>query len=219
MLLSVSSSIITSWYSRRTVILTHCVNSFRWLNYRVQTSHSITIVLYCRYDKVGWELKNHPTLSPNKNDALFRCHTTTMTNKWMTSGASRLKANLNRSFGARRNQKQKAAATTTTSASCHPLVVAKKRHIPGVFATSTKRSAVASSSSPLLSRKRMYRGRGKCCFCLLLGCFALLCLCSDCWLSEEVRQASSYSGDKSKHVKDILSIPPLLRTNEFIRGS
>ena len=28
-----------------------------------------------------------------------------MTNKWMTSGASRLKANLNRSFGARKNKK------------------------------------------------------------------------------------------------------------------
>lgn len=31
-----------------------------------------------------------------------------MTNKWMTSGAMRLKANLNRSFGARKNKKSAA---------------------------------------------------------------------------------------------------------------
>jgi len=67
-----------------------------------------------------------------------------MTNKWMTSGASRLKANLNRSFGARRNQKQKAAASATSHTS---FVVA-----------ATAKSAVSSSSS--LSRKKNH-GKGK----------------------------------------------------------
>jgi hypothetical protein len=42
--------------------------------------------------------------------------------KWMTSGASRLKANLNRSFGARKNKKQSSkqnvVATVTTAINC-----------------------------------------------------------------------------------------------------
>jgi len=66
-----------------------------------------------------------------------------MTNKWMTSGASRLKANLNRSFGARKNKK---AASSAVAAS-HP------SYGYGIATTSTK-SAVALSSSLARTRKK-----------------------------------------------------------------
>ena len=48
-----------------------------------------------------------------------------MTNKWMTSGAMRLKANLNRSFGARKNKKS--AATHREIKNYESIVVSRRR--------------------------------------------------------------------------------------------
>ena len=69
-----------------------------------------------------------------------------MTNKWMTSGAMRLKANLNRSFGARKNTKS-AATHRSQIKNYESIVVSRRRGMATLHTAKSSRNTTSNKAT------------------------------------------------------------------------